>query len=307
MILPTLTVPTFPRIDEYAGIWAMEPIAFRAHWDMISRVDIHAHMKQEQEPPKSQVEMMPAPGGTNIAFVPVLGTLMKQKSSFGGTSTIQLRRDIRTAANDPNVSAILLGIDSPGGTTAGLDDLAADVRAAKAQKPVWAHVDDLTASAAYWIASQTDAIYANSPTALVGSIGTLLTIYDQSVAAEQNGVKALVFATGPLKGAGVPGSRITEAQASYFQGIVDTVQKEFDAAVQQGRGLTNAQLAAVRTGGVFSAPEAKKLKLIDGIQPLGKTISMLGRAAAAPRKATGNVLPMLSQTRMLPTLERTLP
>lgn len=275
-----LRVPTFARIDEYAGLWLMEQLAFRSYWDTASRIDLAAHAKEVQ-PVKSRMEMMSTANGQTVALVPVLGALMKQQASFGGTSTIQLRRDIRNAVADPNVSAIVMAFDSPGGTTAGLDDLASDIRNARRSKPVWAHVDDMCASAAYWLASQCEKIFANSATALVGSIGTYLTIYDQSTAAEQQGIKTLVFKTGSLKAAGVPGAPVTEEQQRYFQGIVDDVQGHFDAAVRKGRGMSAEQLAAVRTGGVFSATQAVDLKLIDGIQPLGKTISMVGREMKA--------------------------
>jgi signal peptide peptidase SppA len=297
---PRLHVPVFPRLDEYVGVWAMEPLAFRALWELIGRSDLAAHMAEHATAPhrlESRVELVAGKGGRTVAMIPVTGTLMKQQSSFGGTSTVQLRRDIRQAAADPGVAAILLGIDSPGGTTAGLQDLATEVQNARKSKPVWAHVDDLAASAAYWVASQAEAIYANAPTALVGSIGTYLTIYDQSAAAEKEGIKALLFATGPIKGAGTPGTVVTEEQQTYFQGIVDGMQAEFDTAVRSGRKLSAAELQAVRTGAVWKAAEARTRKLIDGIQPLQKTIDQLaaraaGGAAPGPRAEAGT-LPML--------------
>jgi signal peptide peptidase SppA len=222
--------------------------------------------------------MVPARDGKNVAVIRAVGTLMKQQSSMGGTSTIQLRRDIRSAAADPTVSASCSAIDSPGGTVAGTADLAADVKAARRKKPVWAHIDDLGASAAYWLASQADAVYANNPTALVGSIGTLQVVYDYSAAAEKEGVKTLVFRTGPLKGAGVPGAAVTEEQAANYQRLVNETQTHFDAAVRAGRGMTRAELDAVRTGGVFPAGEAVGLKLIDGVRPLDATLAALAGA-----------------------------
>ncbi|VTU01007.1 peptidase s49 : Periplasmic serine proteases (ClpP class) OS=Chthonomonas calidirosea (strain DSM 23976 / ICMP 18418 / T49) GN=CCALI_01405 PE=4 SV=1: Peptidase_S49 [Gemmataceae bacterium] len=278
MTEPILAAPAFRRFDEYLGCWAYEPERFLAQWQMIRGVDMTRHMAAPQPDRPAGYATLPARGGKSIAVLKATGTLMKQASSFGGTSTIQLRRDVRQAAADPNVSAILLAIDSPGGTTAGTADLAADVRAARKAKPVWAHIDDLGASAAYWVASQADMIFANTSTALVGSIGTLLTVYDMSASAEREGIKTLVFKTGPLKGAGVPGSVITDEQRAHFQKIVDDGQSAFDAAVRSGRGMTAAELAAVRTGGVFGAAEALSLKLIDGVRSLDKTIEALANA-----------------------------
>lgn len=275
-----IRVPDFARLADYFGVWAYEPDRFRAAWDLVHRTDLLAHVAAAQPQPQrvSTTELIPVKGGKSIARVPVRGTLMKGQSSLGGTSTVQMRRDIRAAAANPDVSAILLDVESPGGTVAGTPELANEVKAARAAKPVWAHVDDLAASAAYWVASQADMVFANDRTALVGSIGTFLTVYDYSRAAEMEGVRVLHFATGPLKGAGAPGTPVTDAQAADFQGRVDAMQQSFDAAVRAGRGLTPEQLAAVRTGGVFTADQAVRLKLIDGIRSLDRTVAALANA-----------------------------
>lgn len=281
-----LTVPRFAHVHDYAGPWAIESRAGRALWQLARGKDLFAHVELKQaeaegQPrPKAALDLQPDGRGKAIATVRVEGTLMKRSSSLSQSSgTVQMRRDIREAANNPDVSAILLAIDSPGGTVAGTDDLAAEVKAATKKKPVMAFVSDLCASAAYWVASQCDAIFVNSDTALVGSIGTLMTVYDVSKAAEQQGVEAVVFATGPLKGAGTEGTVITEEQRAYFQSIVDAAQGSFDAAVQKGRGLTDNQLKAVRTGGVFSAAEAEAKKLIDGVKSHEQVVAALVKEA----------------------------
>lgn len=298
--LEPLTVPVFARVADYAGVWAIEPRAGAALWSLARGMDLRQHVAENRDRPperKSEIEMQPAGNGKHVAVIRVEGTLMKRASSLGGGGTVQMRRDIRKAANDQDVAAILLAIDSPGGTVAGTDDLAAEVRAAARKKTVWAFVSDLCASAAYWVASQADAIYANSDTALVGSIGTLMTVYDLSKAADAQGVEALVFATGPLKGAGTEGAPVSEEQRAYFQGLVDDSQKAFDAAVKKGRSMSDKQLAAARTGGVFGAAEAAGRGLIDGVQTYEATLAALiressqrnraGRAAADPASPRG--------------------
>lgn len=287
---PTLAIPDFPRLHEYFGCWSMEPVAFRGLADTISRLDFAAHLRvraEEQPQPAAAIRMEEAKNGRKVAVIPVLGTLMKQRSSMGGTSTIELRRDIRNAAADPGTAGILLAVDSPGGTVAGIDDLVAEIREARKSKPVWSHVDDLCASAAYWVASQTERVVANSPTALVGSIGTILTVYDASEMFAKDGVKAMVFSTGPLKGAGMFGTKITDEQAAYFQNIVSGLQENFDAAVSKGRGFSKDELKQVRTGGVWKADAAQGLRLIDGIQSLQKTIDQLAAASAGQERAKG--------------------
>src|SRR5690606_31819803 len=129
------------------------------------------------------------------------GAMTKQGSSFGGASTVRTRRAIRSAAADKSVSAIMLLIDSPGGSVSGTSDLADDVANAKKKKPVYAYIEDTCCSAAYWVASQCSAIYAN-PTAIVGSIGTYMVVADYSRMAENAGVKVHCISTGKYKGAG---------------------------------------------------------------------------------------------------------
>lgn len=291
----TITAPRFARVQDYAGAWAMEAGAANALVALAKRTDLFAHVELRaagaSDPPaparRSALDLQPDGRGKSVATVRVEGTLMKSRSSLGGSGTVQMRRDIRDAANNADVSAILLAIDSPGGTVAGTDDLAAEVRAAAKKKPVMAFVSDLCASAAYWVASQCDAIYANSETALVGSIGTLMTVYDLSKAAAAQGVEAVVFATGPLKGAGTEGTAVSEEQRAYFQGVVDDAQRSFDAAVKRGRSLSDAQLKAVRTGGVFGATEAEARKLIDGVKTYDQAVSALVKEAYSRNKPVG--------------------
>lgn len=278
-----ITVPHFGRVHDYIGAWAIEPTAANALMTLARSTDLFAHVAETKASPpelKSALSVQPDGRGKSLAVIPIAGVMMKHQSSLGGgTSTVQIRRDIRTAANSDEVSAILLSIDSPGGTVAGTADLGEEVRAAAKKKPVYAFVSDLCASAAFWVASQADAIFANNATALIGSIGTVMTMYDFSKMAEQKGVETLVFATGPLKGAGAEGAPVTEEQRSYFQALVDDAQRSFDAAVKRGRSLTDLQLKAVRTGGVFGAAEAQERKLIDGVQSLEATVESLVRAA----------------------------
>jgi len=286
----TITVPAFSRVTDYAGVWAIEPSAGAALWDACRRTDLAAHVAQA-EPVKLQAadvgyQTLKVGNGQQVAVIPLAGTLMKASSSMSASSsTIAARRAIRKAAADQEVAAIIVMIDSPGGTVSGTADLAAEVAAAARQKPVWAFAEDLCASAAYWVASQCDQIFANNPTALIGSIGTLAVVYDLSEAAKEQGVKALVFGTGPLKGAGTPGSEITDEQQAYFRGMVEDSQKSFDAGVMKGRSLTAKQLEAVKTGGVFGATEALGLKLIDGIQSFDKTVADLAAEARRQNRA----------------------
>lgn len=270
-----IKAPQFPRMTEYFGLWSLADSHATALYNEAKTHDCKAAMAL-MEPVRSYAEKMTV-NNTTIAVVKVTGVMMKGQSSLGGCSTIQLRRDIRQAAMDPGVSSILLCFESPGGTVAGIEDLAAEIRSARQFKPVVAHVDDLCASAAFWAASQCEAIYANGATALLGSVGTMQCVYDCSAQYEREGIKTLLFKTGDLKALGTPGAPITEAQIAHLQQLTEDVQASFDAAVMKGRKLSAQELADVRHGGVMTATEAVRRKLIDGIQPLAKTMDQLAK------------------------------
>jgi len=208
--------------------------------------------------------VLSGPNGTVI--IPLQGHLMKGDSKFGGTSTLQARRDIRQAASDPMVSGIMLFVDSPGGAAAGTFELSEDIRKASDKKPVSAHIEDIGASAAFFAASQADMITANRM-ASVGSIGTVGVLVDSSEAAKQEGLKVHVISTGEFKGAGAPGTEVTDSQLAVFQEEVDDLNDEFLKAVGRGRMLSEAQLDRVSTGRTWIASKARGLGLIDDVMP----------------------------------------
>jgi len=270
-----------PRASDYVGLWAIEPTHAAQLRQLAAPIlaDLSGHIaanaervaRVNAEMPGSAMEL---PGGQSkkLAIIDLRGTLMKSCGSMSeGTSTVRARQAIKAAAADPSISGIILRIDSPGGTVSGTADLAAEVTKARKSKPVRAFCEDLCASAAYWVASQCESISANQPTALVGSIGSLLVVSDLSKMAAKDGVEVLAFATGPLKGAGVPGTSITPEQRSYFQSLADACQVQFSAAVSSGRKLPAASLQpgaenTLATGQVWQAQQAKSLGLIDAVE-----------------------------------------
>lgn len=267
-------------LNEAAGIGVMlNPAELLLDASCISRFLRPSLRVEADDQPVASMFMEAGPGGKKIARIDIVGVMAKSSAPWAtSTSTIGVRRELQKAVADPEVAGIMLAIDSPGGYVAGTHDLASDVKAAGRQKPVWAQVEDLGASAAYWVASQADRIVANSPTAMVGSIGTIQAITDLSAALEQHGIKVHVIKTGPLKGIGLPGAKVTDEQLAHLQGLANSVQESFDTAVQKGRRMTDRQLADVRHGGVLNASAALDAKLIDAVQPYGRTMAEFSAA-----------------------------
>ena len=287
-------------LDQYFGLWAVDDSLFLAQLDRISQMNLLAHVEihQAEEPaPMARVAKEKASGQQSIAVVRIQGTMTKRGSSLSDAgSTVALRQSIRQAARDPDVSGILLVIDSPGGTVAGTADLGREVVKARESKPVFAFVEDLTASAAYWIASQADRVYANNKTAMVGSIGTFVGLYDSSARAAKEGIRPVVIKAGKYKGTGFDGAEITDEQKAVWQELVDLQQAEFTAAVAAGRRLSKPAAENLVQGRVWMAAEAVHLKLIDGIQTYQETVAELITTSEQKRKIT-----MSEETKLTPS------
>jgi signal peptide peptidase SppA len=184
------------------------------------------------------------------------------------------------AAVQSRSERIILNISSGGGMVDGIDIALDALRAAKNVKPIHAYADGLTASAAYWIASTADNIFATRFTE-VGSIGVYSVMYDASEYMKKNGVETIVMRSGDLKGAGIFGDKITEDMRKVEQEIVDALADKFFSEISANR--INIDIDAVTTGRAWLAETAKELNLIDGIVKnvldLPDAIDALSRAA----------------------------
>jgi signal peptide peptidase SppA len=225
-----------------------------------------------------------------VAIVPIRGVIARYSSDVNGssqpqgTSAEQIQAQLKQAEATPGVWCVLLACDSPGGTVAGTPDTAAAVADLATRMPVIAMIDELGASACYFIASQATKVYANQ-SALVGSIGVISRLVDSSKAAEKAGLKVHVLRSAHLKAPGQPGEVVTDAQVANGQARVDSMMSMFSAAVATGRNLSPEQMAKVTSGQVWLASEAQALGLIDGITTLPKILSDLKTNQS---KITGN-------------------
>lgn len=207
-------------------------------------------------------------GDTGIALIPVHGVLRKHTTDTYYTSTLDVKNTIKKANNDPNVKSILLHIDSPGGTVSGVGDLADYIKNNK--KQINAYCEDLTASAAYWVASQCGTIYS-SPHTLIGSLGTYTVIYDMSEMYEKEGIKTIVIRSSALKAPGIPGEEVQDAQIASIQREVMAINDDFMQSIQSSRGQIIKNEAY--TGQVYLAPEALELGLVDKLLTFEDTIT----------------------------------
>jgi signal peptide peptidase SppA len=201
-----------------------------------------------------------------VGIVSIVGVLMKRPDFFsrlllGGTDMEDIEAALIAARDRADVQAVFLDVDSPGGTVNGTPELAALVADVSKAKYTYAFTDGQMCSAAYWIASQADAIFA-TPSARVGSIGVLLPVLDESEAFKQAGLKVELFAAGKFKSIGVEGTTLTDEQRTWIQAQVDETYGDFKAAVlARGRRIT----PDVMEGQSFSGRKASYNSLTSGV------------------------------------------
>ena len=259
-------------------IWSVEPTRFARWVEERARV---GGAPRDSAP----LSVTPEYDGS-VAIVPISGVLTRYGDALG-MSTDALTRALRALRADAATTAVVLRIDSPGGSVDGLAELTDEVAALAAEKPVIAQVDGMAASAAYQIASQAREIHATRMS-LVGSIGTRMLLYDVSQALSSAGIRTVAVTTGKYKAAGAPGVPITAEHEQYFAGIVALYQRDFADAVQRGRRLNAEQLARVSDGRLFGVEEARALGLLDGVRSMDATLASL-QVAGVPRPAARGV------------------
>jgi len=279
-----LKIPNVDHLDQYFGVWAIEDTTFESMLAMISKVDFSVHTEEVLTATKVSRAFGSYETVGDTAIIPILGAMTKYGSSFSETlSSIELRKMVKNAATDPKVKSILMLIDSPGGSVSGTGDLASAVRMAGAKKPIMAYIEDLGASAAYWVASQAQKVFAN-PSALVGSIGTFAVVNDFSGQAAEMRVKVHVIRAGKFKGMGYPGTEITQEQLDEIQRTVSGINSVFLSAVKSGRGFSDEKIKQVSDGRGYVASEAQSLGLIDGIASMEEVLSFLNSGSKSNRR-----------------------
>ncbi len=215
-----------------------------------------------------------------VAVLPIRGVIDHRMGGMaewtGGTSTEALSAMLRQAAADGSIGAIVLDVDSPGGSVPGLQELAAEIFALRGSKRIIAVANSVMASAAYWLASQADEI-VSIPSGLVGSIGVVTAHQDMSAALEKEGVKITLVSYGKYKTENNPFQALTPEGLAQLQGRVNVAGDRFVADVARGRGVS---ISAVKNGfgegRVLAATDARRLGLIDRIGTLDSVAAAVG-------------------------------
>ncbi len=214
-----------------------------------------------------------------VGVIPLRGVIANRmggmNESSGGMSVERFRALFRQAMSTDSIHSIIVDVDSPGGTVAGVPEMAAEMLAARGTKPIIAQVDALCASAGYWLAACCDEIVA-TPSSLVGSVGIFTVREDVSEALEKAGVKVNVISAGKHKAESMPFFPLSEDARAHIQAQVDEAYDQFVKAVAAGRKVSPADVRnGYGKGRVISAKDALAEGMIDRIATLDQTVARL--------------------------------
>lgn len=212
-----------------------------------------------------------------VAVIPIHGTLVRRtvglEAESGLTSYTSLAAQLDAAIANPAVSAILLDVDSPGGESGGVFDLADRIRAASQVKPVWAVANDMAFSAAYALASAASRVFV-SRTGGVGSIGVIAMHVDQSEKDAQDGVHYTAVFAGDRKNDLNPHEPISSEAHAFLKAEVNRIYGLFVETVARHRGI---EASAVRDteAGLFFGQAAVAMGLADAIGSFDDALAQL--------------------------------
>jgi capsid assembly protease len=282
-------------LDVINAPWAITP-------EMLG--EIHAIYDRHMRGDKIDLESLSAQTGISfdtspkgytvedgVAVLPIDGVIAKRMNLMtkisGGVSSELIGKDFAAALADRSVQAIVLAIDSPGGTVDGTPELADQIYQARGTKPIVAVTDGMMASAAYWIGSAADQVYISSEVALTGSIGVVTKHVDKSAAEAKRGIKTTEIFAGQYKRIASQYEPLTTEGRAYIQEAVDHAYGVFVDAVARNRGASiDTVLSQMADGRTFHGSQAVAAGLVDGVATLPAAIAQARELARKPQPIT---------------------
>lgn len=222
----------------------------------------------------------PPSSGAAVAVLPLWGVMGHRagtlRESSGGTSTERFGAAFAQAVNDPGISAVVLDVDSPGGTVSGVPELADQVARARGRKPIVAVANSLAASAAYWVGAQADELVV-IPSGQVGSIGVMTAHADVSEALAQRGIKVTYLTSARFKAEGAEERPLSAEAQQHYQSQIDHYHTLFVRAVARGRGVPVATVRGEQfgEGRVYNAAAAVARGMADRVGTLDQVVAQL--------------------------------
>ncbi len=227
--------------------------------------------------------------GAKVGVITVSGVISStpQNTLFlgevGGSQSTMAQ--LRAAAKDESVKAVVLRINSPGGSAAASEAILEEVKKLADKKPVVASMGDVAASGGYYIACGANKIVAN-PGTITGSIGVIMSTLTYTGLMDKVGIGSETRTSGPYKDTGSPWREMREDERKLLQTIVEDVYNRFVEDVAAGRGMTEAEVRKLADGRVMTGQQAKEAKLVDKLGNFHDAIELaaeMGKIKGEPK------------------------
>jgi len=235
-----------------------------------------------------------------IAVIPVRGVIHANDESEWGTSMVDdITKALRTAAEDENIKAVVLAVDSPGGEVTASDILWHEIKKVSAVKPVVSAMSSMGASGAYYLSCGANWIVANDTT-FTGSIGVIIQTLNYEGLFQKVGLDAVVFKSGKFKDM-LSGSRpMTPEEKAYVEGMVQQTYGRFLDIVANARNLPAGDLReGLADGRVLTGRDAKEAGLVDQIGYMEDAFDKARELAKTPEAGVIRYEPQMSFRRIL--------
>jgi len=214
--------------------------------------------------------------GDKIAVVDIKGVI---------TSSRNIIDQIDAYSEDDNVKAIILRINSPGGSVGPSQEIYREVLKAREKKKVIASIGSVGASGGYYVACASDLIVVN-PGTITGSIGVVMEFSNVEELLKKIGLRSYVIKSGRHKDIGSPLREMTPEDKSILQGVIDSVHSQFIRAVAEGRNMEERKVRQIADGRIFSGEQARELGLVDRLGSLQDAIEIAAEMVGIKGKPT---------------------
>jgi len=218
----------------------------------------------------------------NVALVRVEGPITASSAAglFGAAASSERIADqLQQAARDGQIKAVLVRIDSPGGSAAASQEIYQEIRRVRERgKPVYVSMGDVAASGGYYVACAAERIFAN-PGTITGSIGVIAGSLDMSGLLNKIGIHPEVVKTGEFKDMGSGLRPMTARERQLTEQLLDNIYQQFVGAVAAGRELPKDRVLKLADGRVLTGEQALKLKLVDELGGMRPALRAVARRA----------------------------
>ena len=192
----------------------------------------------------------------------------------------RVREELKKAEDDDRIQALVVRINSPGGTATASDILYRELSTFKARKkiPVVAAIMDVGASGGYYVALAADTIVAH-PTTVTGSIGVVMLTLNAEGLLQKVGIAPLAIKSGAKKDMGSPFRGLSDEERQIFQGVIDDLYGRFVSLIAKERRMPEDKVRAFADGRIYTARQAKELGLVDRVGYLEEAVEAAKQAA----------------------------